>query len=557
MLQIVDFFVGWYYNVDIKYFLYLHLAEDIMYIEYVTIRGKCYASVTESVRLADKDNKKRKGSPVAKGKTIYLGRVIDKERHIYKNRERGMYTYDLETDTYGPVPDDFTASEEPKKRVPARRPASPAFGDIFVCDEIIKKYGFNKSIDAICFPNPDTIRALLGYYIVSKEANCHAETWYESSYAQYLYPNAQMASQRISEALSVIGSEDAKQAFFKEYLRFLDLNKENFDNTPPASSMVKDCILIDSTGLSSAIKFPLTAMSNHNGIINEEIRLIYVVQRSTSMPMFFRYVAGNVIDATTIARTIAELKAYGVEIGCAILDAGYYTGPNADILIAEKIPFVSRVRENMNIYKNTVAQYRDGIESCENMVRFNGRVLYVKCVPVRIGSKADHDAYAYLCLDINTRGHANKDTSLRANEQKMTDEELFDELHNQGFFVIISTLKLPVTEILPLYYQRDRIEKIFELAKENAGLLPLNVQTEESFRGHLLMTFMATALLELMSQNLKKAKISVDSALSTLSNHRVDVYDEWFVTREPVKKMNQIYKALKIKCPISIERNPN
>ncbi|MCD8307935.1 MAG: transposase [Clostridia bacterium] len=506
--------------------------------------------------MPDDDNVKRKGSPVGKGKTTYLGLVIDKEQNIYKSRKLGMFTYDLETDTYGPVPADFIAPVQTKRtKPPRRRPASPAFGDVFICDEIIKKSGYNKVIDAICYPNPDTIYALLAYYIVSKESNCHAEDWIDTSYAQYLYPKAQLASQRISETLCTLGSEDTKQAFFKEYLRFLKENEKNFDKTPPASTMVKDCILIDSTGLSSAIKFPLTAICKHNGVINEEVRLIYVVQQSTGMPLFFRYVAGNVIDASTIVRTVAELKAYGIETGCAILDAGYYTGPNADVLYEEKIPFVSRVRENMKVFKETLANYSAGIEARENMVRFNGRVLYVKCVSVKIGSKSDRDAYAYLCLDINTRGHANKDTSLRANEQKMSDDELFDELHSQGFFVIISSINLTPAEVLPLYYQRDRIEKIFELSKQNASLLPLNVQTEETFRGHLLMTFMATALFQIMSQKLNKAKISVDSALSTLSNHRVDVYDEWFVTQEPVKHMNEVYTALKIKCPINIPRD--
>lgn len=32
---------------------------------------------------------------------VYLGRVIDKEHNVFFNRERGLYTYDPEADTYG------------------------------------------------------------------------------------------------------------------------------------------------------------------------------------------------------------------------------------------------------------------------------------------------------------------------------------------------------------------------------------------------------------------------------------------------------------------------
>ena len=70
--------------------------------------------------------------------------------------------------------------------------------------------------------DPDTLKALLAFYILTSHANCHAEDWWELTYARYLYPKAQMASQRISEALADIGSEEAKRSFFKEYIRFLE-----------------------------------------------------------------------------------------------------------------------------------------------------------------------------------------------------------------------------------------------------------------------------------------------------------------------------------------------
>ena len=53
-----------------------------MYINYNTVHGKEYATVTSSVR---------KGGSVLKGEQIYLGRVIDKSRGIYKSRERGLF----------------------------------------------------------------------------------------------------------------------------------------------------------------------------------------------------------------------------------------------------------------------------------------------------------------------------------------------------------------------------------------------------------------------------------------------------------------------------------
>ena len=49
----------------------------LMYINYNTVGGIEYGTATTSVRA---------GSKVGKGDQIYLGRVIDKERHIFKNQ---------------------------------------------------------------------------------------------------------------------------------------------------------------------------------------------------------------------------------------------------------------------------------------------------------------------------------------------------------------------------------------------------------------------------------------------------------------------------------------
>lgn len=88
------------------------------------------------------------------------------------------------------------------------------FGDVFFFDQFYRKTGIAKAVEAIDYGNSDTLPALLCYYVTSSEANSHAEDWYELSYARKLWPNANMASQRISEALCKIGLEENKRRFF-------------------------------------------------------------------------------------------------------------------------------------------------------------------------------------------------------------------------------------------------------------------------------------------------------------------------------------------------------
>ena len=153
------------------------------------------------------------------------------------------------------------------------------------------------AVEAIGYGNPDTLKAMLLYYILCSTANCHAASWWEGSYARLLFPKADLRSQRVSDFLVAIGDERSQREFFGKYLALLGAKEKELGN-----------ILIDSTGLPNSVHFPLTAISNHNGEISSEVRLIYVIHQATGLPIYFRYCPGNVIDVTTLARTIEELR---------------------------------------------------------------------------------------------------------------------------------------------------------------------------------------------------------------------------------------------------------
>ncbi|MBR5088048.1 MAG: transposase [Ruminiclostridium sp.] len=515
-----------------------------MYINYSIINGIEYGTATTSAR---------NGNKVGKAEQTYLGRVIDKEHGVFKSRERGLFTYDVTTNTYGSVPPDYEAPKIERKTKYSKRPKLiVSFGDSFLLDEYLKQSGFIKAVDAIKYRNVDTLHALLSYYILSPHANVHAEDWWNLTYARFLYPKAQMTSQRISDALADIGSEDAKRSFFGKYLRFLESSssygKEDEDND------IDDGILIDSSGLPNSIRFPLTAVNNHNGVISEEVRLIYVVQQRTGMPLFFRYVAGNVVDVSTITRTIAELKANGVNTKFAILDAGYYTSANADALIDEGVSFIARMKSNFKVYKRAIKNHLDGLESRANAILYNKRLVYIKCIPCRIGKKEDKPAYAYLCKDTAMQHELRKQTIERAEDEELSGADIFDDLKKQGVFVLISTRKIAKDKLLPLYYMRDQVEKIFELCKQEGKILPINVENENTFRGHLMMTFMATVVLKMMSKVLKKTSMTTESMFMNLHEHHAVVYEKELITQEPVKKMNDAYNVFKVQCPVTIPR---
>ncbi|WP_135358332.1 hypothetical protein [Lactimicrobium massiliense] len=250
---------------------------------------------------------------------INLGRVIDKDRHIFKNRARGILIFNPEDGSFN-IPDSSVILPA-AKYPPVKEKLILDFGDSCFLDQFIQIDGIKPVIDAVGCSNPDTLYTMIHYYILCRLANCHAKDWWEGNYASILYPNAELENQRISDFLAEIGDEEKLRRFFKAYVKYVLKSAGNFNH-----------ILNDSTGLPNSVHFPLTAISNHNGDINNEIRLIYVTQQETGLPIYFRYIAGNIVDVSTLITTIAELEECGINTrfcnyGCRLFWREYH--PNA------------------------------------------------------------------------------------------------------------------------------------------------------------------------------------------------------------------------------------
>lgn len=506
---------------------YFSNLEVFMFIAYDVKNGKEYGKLVTSIRNGTKISKTY----------LNLGLVIDKDKHIFKNRVRGVFVYDPENNIYSsPDPSFILPSEADKSE---QRELIVDFGDVYFLSKFIEQDGILQSLNAIDYCNHDTLYAMICYYILCSTSNSHAEDWFDGSYVRIIYPRANLVSQRISEFLAKIGNESSLRSFFKEYLSYVSSKVTTFDN-----------ILIDSTGLPNSVHFPLTAISNHNGEISNELRLIYVTHQETGLPIYFRYVAGNIVDVTTLIRTIAELKNSGLNTKFAIMDAGYYSENNARVLFSEKVSFISRLKENLTLCKNLIAEHLSTLETAENLVEYNGRYVYVKCVPCTLVD--DKNGYAYICRDIERKNSETSKLFRRAKDQGLDTNEIYNRMSTQGMFVLASSRRIAKDKILPTYYTRQQIEQIFDIGKNYASLTPICIRTEETLRGHLLLTFIASVIVKRIQNKLLETAYNPISMFMNLRNHKCKVYKDCVITQEPNKKANDCYKLFGIDCPVTI-----
>ena len=501
--------------------------------------GAIYATVVESYR---------KGSKVEQNRIENLGRVIDKDKGIFKNRERGIFCYTLESGVAEVSPEDMNSlclGALPAQIKQERLILD--FGDSYILDRYIENLPIYEAINEILPNERDTLLSLLFYRILTdKKANCYASTWWVGNYACLLFPKAQLASQHISEFLVRLGDENVQRIFFERYLD--NLYGHQYGQTA--------AILIDSSGLPNASRMSVTQLNNHNGDISLEARLIYVIDRQNGMPIYFRYCSGNIVDVSTLCTTIAELSQYNVNVDSAIVDAGYFSEPNVKELYENGIHFVTRLAPNQVIFKDAVGKHLHDISSAKYAILYGGRLVYMKKAKIDVYG---YEGYAYVGVDMDSRNSQVKKATFNCMDDKLTSEETDQRISKLGVFVLLSSDDMDTKDVLPLYYTRQQVEQVFDIAKNNADTLPLRTQNEDTFRGHLMLTFLATAIPQKMQRdilNLRKKgdKTNPEGALMKLRNQKCKVYDANIVPQEAVKDINAVYKLLGIKCPTTIAR---
>ncbi len=117
-----------------------------------------------------------------------------------------------------------------------------------------------------------------------------------------------------------------------------------------------------------------------------------------------------------------------------------------------------------------------------------------------------------------------KKTILNALDDKKDSDETDAAIKRLGTFAILTSEEILEDKLLPLYYTRQQVEQVFDISKNYSDLLPIQVQSESAFAGHLLVCFMATAIMQRLQHDLlkrrsKKAKsLNAESIMIYLRN---------------------------------------
>lgn len=188
------------------------------------------------------------------------------------------------------------------------------------------------------------------------------------------------------------------------------------------------------------------------------------------------------------------------------------------------------------------------------MFKYGERIVFIK---KNIYEFHGHPVYIYLCIDEDSYTMRHKKTMFDIfDDDSITDVNL--ELKKSCLFALLPSEDITENDLLPLYYTRQQVEQVFDITKNYADLLPIRVQSEERFAGHLLLCFIATAIMQCIQKDLRKRRSKVAKSINAeniwdyLRNQKCKVYEHYAIPQEARKEVNRIYEIFDIKAPYKI-----
>ena len=454
------------------------------------------------------------------------------------------------------------------------------YGATYLLDEIGNTLGLTEDLKQ-CFPATYKQVQSIAYYLIleSDSPLFRFEKW--STLHKHPY-GKDIPSQRSSEIFSDI-QEEAKNKFFKLQAR---------------RCQEDEYWAYDTTSLSS---YSQTLRQVQYGKNKEDDRLpqlnlALVFGEKSSLPFYYRKLAGNIPDVSTVKNLLADFQVLGFEKVKLVMDRGFYSEVNVNGLFKEHLKFLVAVQTHISFVRKEIDKVYDSVRCFENLDEQHD--LYSTTVMTEWNYQQERpykkDILAekkriYLHIYFNIDKFAEdetkfdrklmsmrkeilsgkrvpehesfykqyfviKETPIRGVQVSVKDDAVKKTKRYYGYFTLLSNEKMDAMTALQLYRNKDLIEKAFGNIKDRLNLRRLLVSSEKSLDGKLFVAFVALQYLSYINKHMQEAGLFRNYTLQTLLD-KLDViecfenpgYD--LRIGEVLTKQKQIYEALGIAPP--------
>ena len=349
---------------------------------------------------------------------------------------------------------------------------------------------------------------------------------FEKSYLSDLHPDLSVGDFRVKTIYSKIADrQDSVQAFMKSYIK--EGSKLLFDGTTIFSRADDSCC---------------QSGYNPNHSLNPQVRLLYIFDRTSFMPVFYRMVPGNIVDRKTLKETVISSGCHNCII---IADKGFYSKVNLSFLMNEKLDFILPLQSNTTLIAKDFETNIDD-RKFDGRFAFKDRIIWFKKYPTgNLGN------YVYLFRDDQRKGLAElrfqEQLEASYGEEEITETDFFADTR-RGLYAFVSNLDQNPKSIFMSYKERWDIEQCFDYLKNSVSTTAPYQRTNEnlfawSFINHVSLLYYYGIVRALREKNMNK-DYSVSDIISIGKNvYKVNA-DNQFRVSEISKKDSDVLTVL-------------
>jgi transposase len=266
-----------------------------------------------------------------------------------------------------------------------------------------------------------------------------------------------------------------------------------------------------------------------------QVTMGFAVDEHSKLPVGLTVEPGNVNDQTHFKHTFQQIKP-GLRIGsCLIFDAGASGIPNFDLIVSQKMKYLSRMKLNQSDVKNQLSTFskedwrsvvtgNKDEEMYGKKLVFPSRTKYLyfsprlyedimtnrkerlekeydeamelqktiqsKKKPRKKYRNSNHFLSTHISYTFPLTGISRKQAIEEALKRSITGKE--------GFFALVSNKNFSVHEALIYYREKDCVEKLIHSMKNEIDIRPTRVWTPEEIYGSILIAFLAQLVISLL-----------------------------------------------------------
>jgi len=277
---------------------------------------------------------------------------------------------------------------------------------------------------------------------------------------------------------SVCGDISVSENSVRQFIAGLGGMQDRIDAFMKKQVIPGTTLLFDGTSIFWKSADSLSAKGyNPKRIRNPQGRILYVFEKDSHKPVFYRVLQGSVVDKAAFMDTVT---AAGCRDCIIVADKGFYSRKNVSALMERKMKYILPLQENtVNVetefYENTSDDKWDGVFS------YHKRPVWFR--KKKSGNKGN---YIYTFRDDSRKaalvGHYVETAEKDYGEEENTPKDVIKEIR-MGYFSFCSNLDVSAKDIYLNYKQRWDIEECFDYLKNSVSRSASHAQTDDYFRG--------------------------------------------------------------------------